>query len=126
MGLTKARAERNAMASLDALAASQPPRPPASTPFWTAIGRPLKIAAPMVRHTDLPTRLLYRAHGAELCYTSMIDSDKFIACPPTDREKFFTTCPADAPLIAQFGRLCGSTGVKIHSVRSRRLVFPVP
>ena len=101
--VTKARAERNAMDVLNKDAKSLPPRDVSAHPFWSAIKQPKKIAAPMVRHTDHPCRMLLRKHGAELCYTSMIDSDKFIAAKPADRSKFFTTSPEDRPLIAQFG-----------------------
>ncbi|GMI54042.1 hypothetical protein TeGR_g3302, partial [Tetraparma gracilis] len=72
---TKARQERNAVSALALLAASLPPRPPASSPFWLSLSSPTlsspsqamgpsRIAAPMVRHSDLPFRMQCRFHGA--------------------------------------------------------------
>ena len=54
-----------------------------------------------VRHTDLPCRMVFRKYGTQLAYTSMIDSDRFIAAK--DRTKYFSTAQEDRPLIAQFG-----------------------
>ncbi|GMH65679.1 hypothetical protein TrST_g188 [Triparma strigata] len=103
MGVTKARAERNKMKEIEAIALSLPAHDVSSHPFWVKLRKPKKIAAPMVRHTDLPCRMQLRKHGAELCYTSMIDSDKFVLAAPASRSKFFETNAADRPLIVQFG-----------------------
>jgi tRNA-dihydrouridine synthase 1 len=121
---TKARQERAAVSALALLAASLPPRPPASSPFWLSLSQavpgcpsPTRIAAPMVRHSDLPFRMQCRAHGAQLCYTPMLDADKLAACEAgeggggTSRGeeqlgRFFATCEGDSPLVAQLGAHC--------------------
>jgi len=85
MGVTKARAERNAMKLLEEEANSLPPHDVENHPTWKRLNKPKMIAAPMVRHTDLPCRMQLREHGAQLCYTSMIDSDKFVAAKKSKR-----------------------------------------
>ncbi|GMI16659.1 hypothetical protein TrLO_g10827 [Triparma laevis f. longispina] len=112
MGVTKARAERNALKSLSLVALTLPPHSPAS-PFWTGtLSSPTLISAPMVRHTDLPTRLQHRRYGAQLCYTSMIDADRYIAGDSASRSNYFTTNEDDQPLIAQFGATSASDFVE--------------
>ena len=91
------------MQALNEAAVSLPPRDLSSNTFWKKLGEPSHIAAPMVRHTDLPCRMVYRKHGTQLAYTSMIDADRFIAAKTEDRTKYFSTVKEDRPLIAQFG-----------------------
>eukprot|EP01047_Picozoa_sp_COSAG01_P037845 COSAG01_NODE_3033_length_6694_cov_2.154056_4_plen_553_part_00 len=82
-----------------------PARPPAKRgrAFWESIGAPRLVAAPMVNQSELPFRLLMRRHGAQLCFTPMLDSRSF-ARSEAYRVSAFSTVPADRPLIAQF---CG-------------------
>jgi hypothetical protein len=117
---SKARQERQAMKALNEAALTLPPRDLSTNSFWKKLGEPRLIAAPMgecsfppphsihshlrlisVRHTDLPCRMVFRKYGTQLAYTSMIDSDRFIAAK--DRTKYFSTHKEDRPLIAQFG-----------------------
>ncbi|KAF7232587.1 hypothetical protein EG68_07345 [Paragonimus skrjabini miyazakii] len=58
------------------------------------------IAAPMVRYSKLPFRLLVRELGADVAYTSMIMADSFVRSSKA-RDVEFTTCTADRPLIVQ-------------------------
>jgi tRNA-dihydrouridine synthase 1 len=55
----------------------------------------------MVGQSDLAFRMMARAHGADLCYTMMINSARFLALDPVRRGCFFQTCAGDRPLIAQ-------------------------
>eukprot|EP00520_Triparma_pacifica_P015337 CAMPEP_0118633264 /NCGR_PEP_ID=MMETSP0785-20121206/901_1 /TAXON_ID=91992 /ORGANISM="Bolidomonas pacifica, Strain CCMP 1866" /LENGTH=366 /DNA_ID=CAMNT_0006524121 /DNA_START=144 /DNA_END=1240 /DNA_ORIENTATION=- len=91
------------MSVLEEAVKDQPPRDLSSNSFWSSLASPKLVAAPMVRHTDLPCRMLYRKYGAQLAYTSMIDSDRFIAASVEERGKYFSTTADDRPLIAQFG-----------------------
>jgi tRNA-dihydrouridine synthase len=76
------------------------------------------VAAPMVGVSDLAFRLLCRRHGTQLCYTEMLHSDRLVsdAAAAAANEpdcttaaaylaKYFRTCAADRPLVAQ---LCGN------------------
>ena len=59
--------------------------------YWTKLGRPKFIVAPMVDNSELPFRLLCRKYGAQAAYTPMLHSRIF-----TETEKYrkeeFTTC----------------------------------
>lgn len=58
----------------------------------------------MVGCSDLAWRLLLRRHGADLCYTEMLYSERFVA-DPEYRARKLQTCADDAPLVVQF---CGT------------------
>ena len=59
------------------------------------------ILAPMVGASELAFRLLCRKYGATLCYTPMINSDKF-AVDSAYRAEEFQTNKYDRPLVAHF------------------------
>jgi tRNA-dihydrouridine synthase 1 len=83
------------------------PVPDALQPFDyynSVLGRPRLVLAPMVDMSELPFRMLCRKYGAELCYTPMYHSRMF-ADEPKYRQREFTTCPQDRPLVVQF---CGN------------------
>uniref|UniRef100_A0A915PLC9 DUS-like FMN-binding domain-containing protein n=1 Tax=Setaria digitata TaxID=48799 RepID=A0A915PLC9_9BILA len=62
---------------------------------------PLFIAAPMVRYSKLPFRMLVRLYSADVAFTPMIYAKHFIASEQC-RSAEFTTCPGDNPTIVQF------------------------
>ncbi|GAB7356443.1 hypothetical protein MBLNU459_g7213t1 [Dothideomycetes sp. NU459] len=66
-----------------------------------AEGRPLFVAAPMVRYSKLPFRLLVQDYKVDLTYTPMILAHEFIR-HPIARNSDFSTNPNEGPLIAQF------------------------
>jgi len=71
--------------------------------FYQSIGSPSLIVSPMVDVSHLPYRMLCRNHGAQLCFTPMLNSSRF-ASQPQYRAANFVVVPEDRPLIVQF---CG-------------------
>ncbi|KAF6259714.1 dihydrouridine synthase-domain-containing protein [Scenedesmus sp. NREL 46B-D3] len=55
----------------------------------------------MVDQSELPFRMLCRAHGAEAAYTPMLHSRLFLE-QQKYRDEHFSTCPGDRPLFIQF------------------------
>eukprot|EP00026_Physarum_polycephalum_P012504 Phypoly_transcript_12823.p1 GENE.Phypoly_transcript_12823~~Phypoly_transcript_12823.p1 ORF type:complete len:337 (+),score=24.15 Phypoly_transcript_12823:32-1012(+) len=64
-------------------------------------GKFVHIAAPMVRYSKLPFRLLCRRWGCDIIYSSMIVSDDFNRSPFA-RDAEFTTNSNDKSLVVQF------------------------
>lgn len=70
--------------------------------YWDNIlGSPKFVLAPMVDHSELPWRMLSREYGCHLAYTPMFHAANF-ATSKKYRNKQFTTCKEDRPLIVQF------------------------
>lgn len=69
---------------------------------WNDIlGAPKLVLAPMVDHSELPWRMLSRELGCQLAYTPMFHAANF-ASQKKYRQKYFSTCQEDRPLIIQF------------------------
>ena len=89
------------------------PPPPYTTPaaldahvarawaHFRALGAPALHVAPMVDASELPFRMLCRAHGATAAYTPMLHARLFLEHKGY-RDEHFSTCAADRPLFAQF------------------------
>ncbi len=71
--------------------------------FWSSIGSPTRVLAPMVNQSCLAFRLLARRHGAQLTYTPMIHSRNF-ARDRQYRMENWDGHPQDRPMVTQF---CG-------------------
>lgn len=69
--------------------------------YFKSLGSPKWHVAPMVDQSELPFRMLCRAHGAEAAYTPMLHSRLFLE-QHKYREEHFSTCPGDRPLFIQF------------------------
>eukprot|EP00299_Pterocystis_sp_00344_P006077 c1783_g1_i1.p1 GENE.c1783_g1_i1~~c1783_g1_i1.p1 ORF type:complete len:362 (+),score=44.97 c1783_g1_i1:1-1086(+) len=69
--------------------------------FFQRIGAPKYVCAPMVDGSELPFRMLTRKYGVTLAYSPMLHS-KLFSEDPKYRKSFFSTCPGDRPLFAQF------------------------
>ena len=69
------------------------------------------VLAPMVGASELPFRLLSRKYGADLCYTPMIYSARFVE-DDAYRQAELRTAPGDAPLVAHFCGNCPATLLK--------------
>ncbi|GBF92704.1 tRNA-dihydrouridine(16 17) synthase [NAD(P)(+)]-like [Raphidocelis subcapitata] len=94
-------------------AAERPPPPPYADAaaldahvrrawaHFRSLGSPRLHVAPMVDASELPFRLLCRAHGAEAAYTPMLHARLFLELKGY-RAEHFTTCAEDRPLFAQF------------------------
>lgn len=54
-----------------------------------------------VDHSELPWRMLSREYGCQVTYTPMFHAANF-ASQKKYRQKYFSTCPEDRPLIVQF------------------------
>ncbi|KAK7205409.1 hypothetical protein BZA70DRAFT_238313 [Myxozyma melibiosi] len=68
-----------------------------------AASRPLFIAAPMVRYSKLPYRLLLRNLGLDVVYTPMMLAREFKNSPHARIADFSTTASDAAVTLAQFG-----------------------
>lgn len=89
------------------------PPPPYTTPdaldahvarawdYFRSLGSPAWHVAPMVDQSELPFRMLCRAHGATAAYTPMLHARLFLENKGY-RSEHFTTCDGDRPLFAQF------------------------
>jgi tRNA-dihydrouridine synthase 1 len=71
--------------------------------WWSSIGSPKHVSAPMVDQSELAFRMLVRNYGVQLAYTPMINS-KVFSTSKTYRHENFDNVLGDEPLIAQF---CG-------------------
>lgn len=70
--------------------------------YWNdVLHSPKLILAPMVDHSELPWRMLSREYGCQAAYTPMFHGKTF-ATSQKYRQKMFTTCPEDRPVIVQF------------------------
>eukprot|EP00882_Tetradesmus_deserticola_P015758 GHRQ01016792.1.p1 GENE.GHRQ01016792.1~~GHRQ01016792.1.p1 ORF type:complete len:339 (+),score=106.38 GHRQ01016792.1:225-1241(+) len=69
--------------------------------YFRSLGSPKWHVAPMVDQSELPFRMLCRAHGAEAAYTPMLHSRLFLE-QQKYRDEHFSTCPGDRPLFVQF------------------------
>ncbi|KAM0681771.1 tRNA dihydrouridine synthase [Glugoides intestinalis] len=67
--------------------------------------KPWKFLAPMVGNSEEAYRILARKHGADVCYTEMVNCKAFTKnkCNPTNNQ-WYTTSPEDRPLVIQ---ICG-------------------
>lgn len=63
--------------------------------------RVAKIAAPMVRYSKLPFRMVCREYGCDLAYTPMMMANSFVSTKAY-RDIEFALCKEDRPLAAQF------------------------
>eukprot|EP00906_Rhabdomonas_costata_P007587 RCo010865 len=77
-------------------------RPKDKYAFYRSIGSPRFVAAPLVRVSELPFRLLCRRYGAQLAYTPMEPTRRFLS-DPQRRAEVLQECAEDHPLIVQFG-----------------------
>ena len=57
--------------------------------------------APMVGLSELPFRLLCRRNGADICWTPMYHSDRFVS-DSSYRKRALQSCAEDHPLVIQF------------------------
>lgn len=72
--------------------------------FYTQLGSPRYICAPMVDQSDLAFRMQVRKHGCQLCWTPMYHSRMMVENKGY-KNKVFKTCKEDRPLVVQ---LCGN------------------
>jgi tRNA-dihydrouridine synthase 1 len=95
------KARRKAERAAAAAAAVSPARSP--TPARELPPHQL-VLAPMVGGSELPFRLLARRYGAQLCYSPMIYSTRFVN-DAAYRAAELRSAPGDAPLVLHF---CGN------------------
>ena len=121
--LTSAQRSHNLLASqhtstfdhLASLFSLTPATHPTSACYWCSHSIPhasalaslpsrryVTFAAPMVRYSKLPFRLLCRSYGVDVCYTPMIIAQGFNRSALA-RDIDFQTNDMDQPLIVQFG-----------------------
>jgi len=72
--------------------------------YHKVLKSPKYVIAPMVDASELTFRMLCRKYSAQLGYTPMLHSLQFVQSKKY-REKYFTTCKEDRPLVVQF---CGN------------------
>lgn len=72
--------------------------------YRKVLNSPKYVIAPMVDASELAFRMLCRKYKAELGYTPMLHSLQFVQSKKY-RQKYFTTCKEDRPLVVQF---CGN------------------
>jgi tRNA-dihydrouridine synthase 1 len=84
--------------------------------FYTSIGSPRYVTAPMEHQSELAFRMMTRKYGSQLCYTPMFHAKHF-ATSEGYRDQQFSTCPEDRPLFVQF---CGDNPE--YLVRAAKLV----
>lgn len=70
-----------------------------------SIQKPWKFLAPMVGNSELAYRILSRRHGADVCYTEMVNCKSFNnnKCNPINNQ-WYNTNKEDRPLVIQ---ICG-------------------
>lgn len=73
--------------------------------YLDTLQKPWKFLAPMVGNSELAYRTLSRRHGADVCYTEMVNCKTFIhnKCNPTNNQ-WYNTDEEDRPLVIQ---ICG-------------------
>ena len=71
-----------------------------------------RILAPMVGGSELAFRLLCRRYGADLAYTPMMNSERFVVDEQYRKDEFQST-PDDRPLVAHFSGTLEETSRKI-------------
>ena len=69
--------------------------------LYRRLGSPRHIVAPMVDASELPFRLLCRQYAAHAAWSPMLHSVSFVTSKKY-RRTFFTTCPDDVSVVAQF------------------------
>jgi tRNA-dihydrouridine synthase 1 len=109
-GAPAAATDAAGAAAPPAAAAQQPPFATAAAldahvarawAHFRALGSPRLHVAPMVDASELPFRMVCRAHGATAAYTPMLHARLFVEHKGY-RPEHFTTCAGDRPLFVQF------------------------
>ena len=85
------------------LALALPPQPRSRVPFSHS-----RVVAPMVGASDLAFRLLCRRHGADLCYTEMLTSSRFVGEEAYRQALFFDQILPGSTAVRALCALCAS------------------